>query len=267
MWNFNPIPSGSLVPKGGLGIDFQIKKSMFYDRTSVINALSKSEFRFLSRASLLVRRNAQKSIKKMGNAKPPLAVAKANPGLTLEQLSKLPGAGTDRSSTARDSKGRFLKGSGAIRSREGLITEADRRRVLERIREVQERPPSVPGTPPHTHVPFEHMLGFRRNLLNSFDSSSRSGLAGPAMRGEQNLPQLHEFGGRLVLACYVWKPKWQPYKKPIIRWMSPFTHAHPNWIPLGKTRSVHMPPRPFMRPALEKARPKFAQMYRDAFGT
>jgi hypothetical protein len=266
MRGFNPIPSGSPVPRGGLGIDFQLKKTMFFDRSRVINALSKSEFRFVSRASLLVRRNAQRSIKKMGNARPPLAIAKANPGLSLDQLSKLPGVSKERGSTSRDSKGRFLPGSGQIRSRAGVISERDRAKVLERIREVKERPPSPPGSPPHTHVSFDHMLGFRRNLYNAFDTSTRSGLAGPFMRGEQNLPRLHEFGGSMMLACYVWRPKWQPYNKPIIRWMSPLTNAGPNWIPIGKTRSVSMPRRPFMRPALEKSRTKFAQIYRDAFG-
>jgi hypothetical protein len=39
-----------------------------------------------------------------------------------------------------------------------------------------------------------------------------------------------------------------------------------DWIPLGKTKNVSYPPRPYMRPALSQNRGKIAEMFRGTFG-
>jgi len=260
--------AGSMFPGGGsVRLIPEVRVSMFFDRSSVKNAMTKAEHKALSRASLLVRRTAQKSIRKMGMAKPKLAIMNAYSGMNLSQISRLPGASTERAGTARDSRGRFLKGSGARRSRDGRITERDRQKVIQRVREMKTKPPSAPGTPPHTHVPFGHMLGFRRNLYNAYDSQTHSAVVGPSKKGQDwQAPQLHEFGGSKRLVGYVWRPKYERYNKPIVRWVSPGTKLGDQWIPLGKSKTSSYPPRPFMRPALEKSRGRIAEMFRDILG-
>jgi hypothetical protein len=254
------------INPGALGnlLSMRIHKSMFFDRARVISALSRSEFIGLSRGSLLVRRTAQKSIKKVGMAKPIPKVVGMNSGLSLADIARLPGMTTERAGIMRDGRGRFLRGSGGLRSREGLITEADRRKVLQRIREIKTKPPSAPGTPPHTHAPVGHMLGFRRNLYNAYDSSTHSAVAGPSHKGHP-VPRLHEFGGTIKLVAWVVIPRWEPNRKPIIRWVSQHTPMGSRWKRVGKEKTVVYPPRPFMRPALAKCRPQLAELFRNTF--
>jgi hypothetical protein len=249
----------------GVLLRFDVHKSMFFDKDAVMNALTKMERLGLSRASLLVRRTAQKSIVKMGMAKPKLAAMKANEGMSLADIMKLPGVSADVNAEMRDSHGRFLRGSGAILRRNGMITEADRRKILERIREIKAKEPSAPGQPPHTHVPGGHMLGFRRNIYNEYDSSSHSAVAGPSRKGRKDLPGLHEKGGPIKLTAYALIPEWLPNRRPIIRWVSSDTTMGPRWKPLGKTRMGMMPKRPFMLPALMKSKDGIEKAFRDTF--
>jgi hypothetical protein len=249
------------------GIPVHIKTSMFFDRAHVVQALTRAERRFLSRSSLLVRRTAAKSIKKMGGAKPPLKVVGLNSGLSLSQIASLPGMTTQRAGIQRDSRGRYAKGSGAMRSRAGFITESDRRKVIERIREMQEHKASRPGTPPHTHVPSSFMLGFRRNIYNAVDMNSLSAVVGPSKKGDDYMiPHIHEFGDSQKLRAWALKPPpWKKNPTPVIKWVSTKTRMTSRWHDTGATRTEGYPKRPFMGPALENSRPKIAQFFRDAF--
>jgi len=227
----------------GLQLIPRVTVNAFFDRAAVKNALTKAEYHAFSRAGLLVRRTAKESIKKKGLARPQLKVMKTYPGLDLTSLSRL------------------LDGP---RSSGGFIRKQDRRKVIERIRELKTRPPSAPGTPPHTHVPGGHMLGFRRNLYNAYDRSTHSAVVGPSRKGaEWFIPQLHEYGGSKRLKGYVWKPKYARYTKPIIRWVSERENPGSQWAPIGQTRTFRYPARPFMRPALAKCRGRLAALFRN----
>lgn len=221
----------------------QVKVNAFFDRAAVKNALTKAEFHAFSRAGLLVRRTAKESIKKRGLARPILKVMKTYPGIDLASLARL---------------------QDGPRSSGGFIRKQDRKKVIERIREIKTRPPSAPGTPPHTHVTHKHMLGFRRNLYNAYDRTTHSAVVGPSKKGDDwAIPQLHEYGGAKRLKAYVWKPKYERYTKPIIRWVSEREDPGPQWMPLGKTKVSRYPARPFMRPALAKCRDRIAALFRN----
>lgn len=264
------LPSGnfSAVPAGGVGLVPRVTTSMFFDKAAVNSALNKMEKRALSRASLVVRRAAQKSIKKMGMAKRQLKVVGLNAGLSLSDVAKLPGMTSERAGIRRDSQGRYLPGSGGMRSRQGLITEGDRRKVLQRLAEIRSRDGSPAGSPPFTHVASGHPLGFRTNLYNAFDPTARAGIAGPLRRGSLWwIPQLHEFGGSNTLEAFALNSKFADSKRPpIITWVGRGTNLGSNWMPLGKTRTVTYPARPFMRPALASSAAKIEDCFREAFG-
>lgn len=261
------VRSGGMLPSFKLpSLPTTIKVDMFFDRKAVKDALSAMEYRGLTKASLLVRRTAQKSITKVGMAKPQLRVMKANPSLSLAAIAALPSAGSYRGDVSRDSQGRFLKGSGSRQFVAGVITEKDRAEILQRIREIKARPASQPGSPPNTHVPFGHMLGFRRNLYNAYDKITHSAVVGPSKKGpEWTIPQLHEFGGAKTLRAWVWQPKYPRYKKPIIQWLSAGDKPGPGWTPTQMTKRSSYPARPYMKPALDKSRPQFAKFFEGAF--
>ncbi len=231
----------SLFPglSGGIPkIPTTISVNMFFDRKAVQDALTAMEYTSLTKASLLVRRTAAKSIKKVGSAKPKLKLMKANSNLTLRQIAKMPG-----------------------------LRKSTRNAVELRIREVMSRPASPPGTPPYTHVPHSHMLGFRRNIYNGYDKITHSAVAGPSKKGSDwTIPMLHEFGGKKTLVAYAWKPRYPRYTKPIVRW---FTEREvpdgADWIPTGMRKSARYPARPYMKPALAKSMPKFAKFFEGAF--
>lgn len=213
-----------------------INVNMFFDRADVINALSKMEFNALTRGSLLVRRTAQRSIRKMGLARPKLVEQKANPGMRLDDI---------------------------------LARTTNRRRraiIIQRIREIKTRPPSPPGTPPHTHVPILHRLGFRRNLYNAYDKGSHSAVVGPSKKGaEWTIPRLHEFGGSKGLRQWVLVPKYPRYTKPIVKWIGMRDDPGPGWVATGQAKTFRYPARPYMAPALAKCRPRLAKLFEGTF--
>lgn len=214
-----------------------VRTDMFFDRAAVKDALDRMEYKALTKASLLVRRNAQKSIRKKGMAKPQLREMKANPGMRLQDVARQPG-----------------------------LTDRRRQAVISRMREVQAKDPSPAGSPPFTHVPYGHMLGFRRNLYNAYDSATHSAVVGPSRKGEMwTIPKLHEFGGTLSLRAWVFQPQYARYGKPIVIWVPRQKELKGNWAPTGATRSVTYPARPYMRPALEKSRPSFPKFFEGAF--
>jgi len=215
-----------------------ISTRFFFDRTEVKNALSAMEYKALTRASLLVRRAAQKSIIKVGAARPKLKIMRDNPGVGLNALLKTPG-----------------------------MRKSVRTALETRIMEMKYPPASPPGTPPYTHVPSGHMLGFRRNLYNAYDPSSRSGVVGPSKKGKDwGIPHLHEFGGKKTLTAWAWVPKYTPARQVIVRWTSQYeTPGGGRWLPAGVTKTVNYPARPFMLPALQKSRPQLAKMFEGQF--
>lgn len=229
---------GSILPSFRLpNIPTHISVNMFFDRPAVKSALSNMEYKGLTRSSLLVRRTAQKSIRKMGLAKPPLKVMKANPGMGLDTI---------------------------LRTQN--MTKRTQATLIERIQEIKTRPPSSPGSPPHTHVPFGHMLGFRRNLYNAYDKGTHSAVVGPSKKGANwTIPQLHEFGGSKTLRAWVWRPRWQPYKKPIVQWVPQGENPGGDWMPTSGRKTARYPKRPFMAPALAQSRPQFAKFFQGAF--
>jgi hypothetical protein len=210
-------------------VAMRVSVRQFFDRAAVKEALGAMNLKAFSIASLKVKNIAKESIKKKGLAKPILKVMRDNPGSTLSSLLADPST-----------------------------SKKNRRAVMERIREIKAKEPSPPGTPPHTHVPYGHMLGFRRNLWNFYDSSSHSAVVGPSKKGRQ-LPYLHEFGGTITMRLWAWIP--QKYTKsgkmrsPIIMRLPIGTSPRNTgkWRPLSVTERSDYPERPFMRPAMMKA--------------
>lgn len=228
-------------------IPVTIQTRFFFDRAAVKQALGKLKHYGCSRSSLLVRRTAQKSIRKVGAARPELKVMAQNRGTPLVQLLKIPGL---RQSTM-----------------EGLQV---------RIFEIKNRPPSAPGTPPHTHVPHSQMLGFRRNIYNAMDPSMQSAVAGPSAKGsDPGIPHLHEFGGNRSLTAYhyqhsrsqrqVWHRKKLKWVSELVRYADPRKPPGGRWVPLSAKMPVVYPERPFMRPALKNSLPKIAKMFKGGF--
>lgn len=218
-------------------IPVTIQTRFFFDRAVVKNALSNMEYFGCSRASLLVRRTAQKSIEKRGAARPQLKIMRDNPGVPMSVLVNTPGLGK---SSVRGLKLRMAE----IKSPKG----------------------SPPGTPPYTHVPSSHMLGFRRNLYNEYDFSTKSGVAGPRKRGaDWTIPRLHEFGGKKTLVEYVWRPKYPRYKTILTKWATPLEPLDGQWTPTGRTKSAPYPARPYMLPAMVKSMPKMAKLFEGKF--
>jgi len=242
-----PTPGAMFPGGGGVGLVPRLTIDQFFDRKHVTDALTRGEHRALSRASLHVRRTAAKSIKKKGLARPRLKVMTQNPGVPLTQL------------LARDG-----------------LRDIDRERIRERIFEVTRRPGSPPGTPPHTHVPHGMMLGFRRNLYNAYDGRTHSAVVGPTAKGPRpQLPSFHELGGTTRLVLLASKPILVPMGKSkklrltkmVTKWEdADATYNEAYWRPTGETKSVIYPPRPFMRPALEKSRAFIAREFRDMLG-
>lgn len=224
-------PSGSMFPGvgGGFripGVAMRASVSMFFDRQAVKNALSGMEYQALTKSSMRIKDHAKRSIKKMGMAKPPLKVMRNNPGMSLHDVARLAG-----------------------------LRKHTKKAIADRVFEIKTRPPSAPGSPPNTHVPYGHMLGFRRNLWNFYDSTSHSAVVGPSKKGKM-LPFLHEFGGTQMLATWVHIPKWQRASKAIL-WKTSVGSSPKNkdrWAgPIGSPRPFVYPPRPYMYPAMLKA--------------
>lgn len=250
-FNKNPFGRGLKVP----GIPARVTVDMFFDRAAIKAALSQIEYDGLSKASMRVKDYAKRSIKKRGMAQPQLKVMKDNPGKTLGELAAMPG-----------------------------VPASVQRQLRQRISEIVSPKGSPVGTPPFTHVPYGHMLGFRRNLYNAYDLRTHTAVVGPSKKGVQwGIPHLHEVGGKIE------KTAWElNYKYPLVgkktldrilrdsrgnsgRWNKQYQQARQvkrvfRWMPTGRrplnsgkwrptdiTRLFPYPKRPFMRPALHKA--------------
>jgi hypothetical protein len=240
----NPfMPGGGFVGAGGgfriPRVAFAAKVENFFDREKVIKAIDKMNYRALMKGSARVKDHARKSIRKMGLARPKLKVMKKFPNVPLAVLAN-------------------------PRKRKNFeyfnyeVTERDRRAVMERARQIRDRPASQPGTPPHTHVPWGHMLGFRRNLWNYFDPSTKSAVAGPSHKGRR-LPYLHEFGGTVRRNYWMFQqeiPNRRGMMVAPIFWSLPEGTEPRNrnrWERTPQFDVAKYPARPFMAPAMRKA--------------
>lgn len=227
------------IPK----IPVTVSTRYFFDRAEVMAALTKMEHNALWRSSLLVRRTAVKSIKKIGAARPQLKIQRDNPGVLPSALLQTPG-----------------------------LRKSTRQALQLRVMEMKFPPASPPGTPPYTHVQSSgkgrHMLGFRVNLYNAMDPKTNSAVVGPSKKGNDwTIPHLHEFGGAKSLYEYVYAPslRWRRPPTVITRWQTDQQTLAGNWAPTGRTKSAVYPARPFMLPALRKCLPQIKQLYGNSF--
>jgi hypothetical protein len=250
-FNNNPFGRGLKVP----GIPARVTVDMFFDRAAIKAALSQIEYDGLSKASMRVKDYAKRSIKKRGMARPQLKVMKDNPGKTLGELAAMPG-----------------------------VPASVQRQLRQRISEIVSPKGSPANTPPFTHVPYGHMLGFRRNLYNAYDLRTHTAVVGPSKKGAQwGIPHLHEVGSKIenrawelnykypLVGQKMMKSLWHHSYSDPDRWKDRFHRARAikrvfRWLPTGKApanaskwrptnikRLVDYPKRPFMKPALEKA--------------
>jgi hypothetical protein len=214
----------------------------FFDRDFIKNSMNAAEYTAAMKSSVKVKDFARKSIKKRGMAKlsNKASLMIAN-GQTLSMLVA-----------------------------SGVISERVRGTI---VKQIQKPPPSAPGTPPHTHTPYAgdqaSYLGFRRNLWNFYDPSTRSAVVGPSAKGRA-LPFLHEFGGTVNLRTQVWVPRYgRSMRRPIIRTVGDtgVVRDTGRWNTI-RTESASYPARPFMRPALKKAIAggHIAKAWANAFG-
>lgn len=218
-----------------------------YYASDVNAAAGRLKFAGLKKAGFAVMNLARRSIKRMGAAKPRLAVAKRNPGLTLRAISRLPGVSSSTAGTQRDSRGRFLPGSGKRAAVAGEISERDRAKVLERIREIKARDPSAPGTPPHTHTGL-----LRRNIFFDLDRTTESVVVGSYVPAARWLPVLHEFSGIQKMAAWIYVPRFAGRYSPILAYhrtgKSPKNRDR--WQATAATKAMPYPARPYMGAAM-----------------
>lgn len=101
--------------------------------------------------------------------------------------------------------------------------------------------PSPPGRPPYSRTGK-----LKKGIFFAYEASTRNVVIGPVLypRARSDNLVMLEYGGRRVMKMPGRDPK-QPRGVVRIR------------------RAAHYPPRPFMRPAMEKNRPNAARLYKD----
>lgn len=224
----NLVPTGQLLPMSGgsiglgiPGIPMRINVDYFFDRAAVRGAMSDARYWALYRAGSVVMQIARRSIRRMGLARPRLRIMEENPGVPLRTLMADP-------NTPRRT----------------------RNRLAQRLYEIQARPPSAPGTPPHTHTGI-----FRRGITYDYDRSSESVVIGQTLEGGNWLAALHEFGGYQRMQGWAWIPRYPRYTRGIIMWQregrAPRNTGR--WAPTNMRQTMTYPERPYMLPAMERA--------------
>lgn len=219
-----------LPPLGGLGSGLslgmpntavRINFSYFLDRKSVIDQIGKMKAKALRKAGYAVMGSARKSIRKMGMARPKLAVMKSNPRMTLGELIRSPS-----------------------------VPERSKKRLMERLFEIQTKPPSMAGTPPHTHKGV-----MRRDIVFAWDQTSQSVVIGSFMQGGAWLASLHEFGGMQTMQGWAFVPRYpRSYTRGIIAYWRIGTAPRnkQRWEPTKFRETFNYPARPYMRPAMTR---------------
>jgi len=227
----NPLGAGLNVPS----IPVRINVDFFFDRGSVQKALDRAIYRSLYSAGSVVMQISRRSIKKMGLAKPQLKVMRVNSGATLRQL------------LARSD-----------------INERTKRKIRERIYEIQDREPSQPGTPPHTHFGT-----LRRSITYQYDPATESVVVGAFMDGAPYIAALHEHGGTQQMQAWAWIPRYDRGYKGIISWyrVGKGPKNKNNWALTSFRKTFPYPQRAFMFPAMLEgiARGRIAKEFEGRF--
>jgi len=183
--------------------------------------MSDARYWALYRAGSVVMQIARRSIRRMGLARPRLQIMQENPGVPLRTLIADP-----------------------------ATPRRTRNRLRQRLNEIGARPPSAPGTPPHTHTGI-----FRRGITYAYDQSTESVVIGQTLEGGNWLAALHEFGGYQRMQGWAWIPRYPRYTRGIILWQregrSPRNTSR--WAPTGLRQTMLYPERPYMLPAMERA--------------
>lgn len=157
--------------------------------------------------------------------------------------------------------------------RKGLAKEKPEgeRAQKNRMKQAKERPASNPGSPPFMHSPNEYES--LKNILFVFNEQNNGVIIGPvgfsAEQG-QTVPNLHEYGGsrqiteRLITLLEKVVGKGGKKGPPV---------ATQKWVQgRGKpgqptrNRTATYPPRPFMKPAMEKTAGKFKTLWFSSSG-
>jgi hypothetical protein len=217
--------TGGIAPLGP--VPLRISFDFFFDRPKVQDALDKATHRGLYKSGSVIMQIARRSIKKMGMAKPKLAVQKKFEGAALRDL---------------------------LRFSDTMVSKAAKNKIRDRIFEIKYRPPSQAGTPPHTH------LGTLRNsIVFAYDPSSQSVVVGGFMEGIPRIVSLHEFGGIQTMQAWAWIPdnKGKGYSGIIGWWtIGRKPQLQPGrWQQMGAQwrETFNYPARPYMRPAMFEA--------------
>jgi len=211
----NPLGDALTPPSIPMRINFDF----FFDRASVQKTLDKAIYRSLYSAGSVLMQISRRSIKKMGLAKPQLAVMRRNAGASLRDLLG-----------RRD------------------INERTKRKIRDRIFEIKFRPPSQAGTPPHTHFGT-----LRRAITYQYDPSTESVVVGAFMDGAPYIAALHEHGGTQRMAAWAWIPKYDRGYKGILAWyrIGKGPRNKRNWELTSSFRQTFVyPQRAFMFPAM-----------------
>lgn len=205
-------------------IPTQIKFDFFFDKAGVAAGISKKKRDGLYKAGSVVMQIARRSIKKMGMARPKLAIMRQHPTLRLGQLHNMKG-----------------------------VSRRNQEKLRERLFEIRFRPPSQPQTPPHTH--FGQL---RKAITYQYDPARESVVIGGFMDGIPRLVALHEYGGTQQMQAWAWLPDNNGHRyRGIIGWWSVGKKPSKNpgrWQMMGAqwSRTFPYPDRPYMRPALAK---------------
>lgn len=207
-------------------VPVQINFKFFFDRAGVAAHISKKKKMGLWRAGSVVMQIARRSIKKMGMARPKLKVMTQNSGRSLRSLA------SDLAMTGK--------------RRDYNLAE----KLMQRSFEVRFKPPSKPGTPPHTHGGQ-----LRNSIVYAYDPSSESVVVGGFMRGIPRIVSLHEFGGTQRMQAWAWISSDSRKYSGIIGWWPVGRDPHlrrNRWQPMGPKwqENFQYPARPYMQPAL-----------------
>lgn len=216
---------GGLLPGLSLrtpGIPTRINFRYFFDRKAVKDALDEATYWGLYRSGSIVMQLARRSIKKMGMAKPKLKAMRDNPGVSLRELLK-----------------------------NNDIPDRTKSKIRERLFEIQTKPPSMAGFPPHTHTGV-----FRRDIVYAYDPTAQSVVVGQFMVGGAWLAALHEFGGTQTMQAWAFIPKYpRSYTKGILGYwrVGKRPKKVSRWEPTKFRETFAYPARPYMRPAMLEA--------------
>lgn len=152
------------------------------------------------------------------------------------------------------------KANAGILLRAGMLVRRSARQSMRRRKKA-----STPGTPPSAHSGPDYPKGplLKELMRAEFDLSTKSLVVGP--KGKQGLaaPSLQEFGG--VIRSRVLPPKkngraTSPAQKAAFKRKIKDGSIQRTKTALV-TKTISLPARPYMRPALAKEAPKFPSLY------